>query len=233
MKTGRVSALLINDIKLQQRNGIYYAYAFVLLAYISLLYFLGSYFPSWALGILIYSDPAVLGFFFLGALMMLEKSEGTRIAFAVTPVRAFDYYLAKLISLTGVSLVSVILIGLFAHDHINWPLYLTTVTIISATFVSFGFPIALYFRTATSYLMGAALILTPILLPMILALLEPFPALAILIPPASQLRLILISVGTFNANFLEIGAMLVVSVSTFVLSMVMALSSLKKEFAQL
>ncbi len=224
--------LLLNDIRLQQRNGIYYAYGFVLLAYLSLLYFLGDYFPSWALGILVYTDPAVLGFFFLGALMMLEKSEGTRTALAITPMRAIDYYWSKLLSLTFASLVSVTLIGVFAHGNINWPLYLTTVIIVSATFVSIGFPIALHFKTATSYLMGSAGILTPILLPMIVALFDPFPSWAILIPPAAQLRLMLISVGTFEATMWETVFMLIVIIATFCFSMFVALSALKKEFCE-
>lgn len=224
--------LLLNDIRLQQRNGIYYAYGFVLLAYLSLLYFLGAYFPSWALGIIVYTDPAVLGFFFLGALMMLEKSEGTRTALAITPMRAVDYYWSKLLSLTFASLLSVTLIGVFAHENINWPLYLTAVIVISATFVSIGFPIALHFKTATSYLMGSAAILTPILLPMVFALFNPFPLWAIIVPPAAQLRLILISLGTFEANTWEIASMLIVIIATFFLSMFMAISSLKKEFCE-
>lgn len=60
------TSLLLNDIRLRQRNGIYYAYGFVLLACLSLLYFLGAYFPSWALGILVYTDPAMLGVFAYG-----------------------------------------------------------------------------------------------------------------------------------------------------------------------
>ena len=224
--------MFFNDVRLQVRNGIYYAYGFVLLIYLTLLYFSGEYLPIWALGLLIYSDPAVLGFFFLGALLILEKSEGTRTALAVTPMPATHYYISKTLSLTLVSLVSAMLIALFAHEHIHWPLYLTTVIFVSVTFISIGFPIALYFKTATSYLMGAAAILAPIMLPMFFALAPSFPIWAFLFPPAVHFRLVLVSLGAFEADLMQISIMLIVTTLTCLLSVGLAINAVTKEFAK-
>ena len=47
--------------------------------------------PDWAAAFIIFTDPAALGFFFLGALMMLERSEGVRTALATTPLSLLDY----------------------------------------------------------------------------------------------------------------------------------------------
>ena len=55
----------------------------------------GPHLPAWAPAFIIFTDPAALGFFFLGALMMLERSEGVRTALAVTPLSAADYLTAK------------------------------------------------------------------------------------------------------------------------------------------
>jgi len=221
---------LIHDMRLQLRNGIYYAYAFVLAFYLAILIFAGDFIPTWALALFIYTDPAVLGFFFLGALILLEKAEGTRAALAVSPISATTYFWTKAITLTGVALLAAIIFALVAKSNTNWPLYLVSIVLISLTFISIGFPIALRFNTVTGYLMGSAAILTPIALPMFLALFDPMALVIVLIPTAAQFRLLLVSVGTFQADTLELGLMLLVTTLTALISMVFAIRSLKKEF---
>ena len=72
--------------------------------YVAVLIALGPRLPSAAVAFIIFSDPAALGFFFLGGLMMLERSEGVRPALAVTPLRIADYLGAKALTLTLVAL---------------------------------------------------------------------------------------------------------------------------------
>ena len=230
--TSSFTPLLINDIRLQWRNGIYFAYAFVLAAYISVLVFLGQYLPSWVVGLIIYTDPAVLGFFFLGALMMLENADGTRTALATTPMSAADYFWAKTISLTAISLLAAIILGLFIHSHINWLMYLPVILLVSLSFTAISFPIALHFKTATSYLMGAAAILTPIILPMFIALLDPFPQWTMIFPTTAQFRLLLISLGISQAGILETTILWTINILTGGLCIWYGNKSLKAEFGQ-
>ncbi len=224
--------LVHHEMRLQWRNGIYIAYAFVLVTYILLLQFLAPQLPNWVPALIIYTDPVVLGFFFLGALMMLEKSEGVRAALAITPMRAADYYWAKVISLTIISVAAAIILGLFLHASINWPFYLGATLLISFTYTSISFPIALHFKTATSYLMGAAALLTPIVTPLFLALLDPLPFWAILIPATAQFRMMLVALGVFQASIFDLVSMISICILSALLSAWLGLRALKGEFGQ-
>ncbi|HCT90783.1 MAG TPA: ABC transporter permease, partial [Lachnospiraceae bacterium] len=46
-----------------------------------------------------FSDPAAMGLFFMGAVVLLEKGQHTPCAVAVSPVRAMEYIAAKVASL--------------------------------------------------------------------------------------------------------------------------------------
>ncbi len=226
-----LAALIRNDLVLQFRNGIHYAFAFVLAIYVGALVFLAPYIPPWALGVMIYSDPSVLGFFFLGALLMLEKSEGTRLALAITPMPATAYFWSKALTLTALALLGAALIALFSQTQTNWFIYLGAVMLTSLAFIGLGFPVALKFRTVTGYLMGASGVLLPVLLPMFLALVDPLPLWAMLYPPAAQLRLILVGLGAHDATLPELAILFGVSLLASILFIHLALRALAKEFS--
>ncbi|MCF6302163.1 MAG: hypothetical protein L3J13_03000 [Devosiaceae bacterium] len=224
--------LILNDLRLQMRNGIFIAYAFVLIFYVLALVFLGQHLPDWAAALIIYTDPIVVGFFFLGALMMLEKAEGTRTALAITPMRATHYFWSKTLTLTSLSLFAVTILALFLHEPVNWPLYLVSTLLTSLTFTSISFPIALHFKTATSYLMGAAAALIPLTLPIFIALNDPVSPWALVFPTTAQFRLILVSLGTYPASLTELSVTLSVVFITSLGSIFWGLHAIKQEFGQ-
>lgn len=55
--------------------------------------------------LVIFNDPALLGFLFVGVMVLFEQNENTLQALAVTPINISNYILSKSISLTLVSLV--------------------------------------------------------------------------------------------------------------------------------
>ena len=65
-----LSTVLMHDARLQYRYGIYAAYAFVIAFYVVILTVGRGLLPEWGVGLVIYTDPAAVGFFFLGALVM-------------------------------------------------------------------------------------------------------------------------------------------------------------------
>lgn len=225
----RLATLIAHDARLQWRYGIYIAYAFVIVFYVLMLVQLGQYLPDWMPALVIFTDPSVLGFFFLGALMMLEKAENTRSALAVAPISAADYLWAKTITLTLVALAAVLVIAPFVHSTINWWLLITIVTLTSLQFIGIAVPAALYFKTVTGYLIGSAGFLAPIIGPGFIALLDPMPVWAILIPAASQFKLILVATGTHSASLNEIAFMLIVSTIAAVAAIALALHLLRRE----
>ena len=73
------------DAQLQLRQGFYAAYALVSAAYIALLRALPDEATATLAPLVIFSDPAVFGFFCAGALLLLERDEGVHAALFTTP----------------------------------------------------------------------------------------------------------------------------------------------------
>jgi len=192
-----------HDARLQYRYGIYLAYGFVVGFYALCLTLGRDILPGWGVAALVYSDPAAVGFFFLGALMMLEKSEGVRVALATSPATAAAYLGGKLLTLTGLSLAACLVL-LLVHPAPQPLLLLAAVTLTAIAFLALGVPIALRFRTVNGYLVGSSALLTPIVGPAALALLDPMPAWLGLWPPIAQYRLILIALGYGTADPAEL-----------------------------
>lgn len=230
--TSRALAIIRHDLRLQFRYGIYAAYAVVVGFYLAQLFFLSHVLPKWVPALIIFTDPAAVAFFFLGALMMLEKSEGVRAALAVTPMTAADYLTGKAITLVGLSVLScAMLIPLMDGVTSPWLLVLT-VLLTAIQYLGIGVPIALRFRTVSGYLLGSAALLTPVIGPGVLALLEPFPAWLSVLPAASQFRLMLVATGAATATPVELAFMLLVSAGAAAGAIWLALRALRREFGQ-
>lgn len=230
--TARALTLLGHDLRLQYRYGIYYAYAFVLVFYVGVLIYAAPWLPAWVVGFLVYSDPAVVGFFFLGALMMLERSEMSRMALAVTPLEAGDYLVAKSASLGALAVAASVLLAALSKGPVDWLLFVPAVTLTALSYLWFGVPIARRFRTATGYLIGSAGYLLPLVLPAALAFLDPMPRWAMVWPPAAQLKLL---IAGLESQPLAAGDLLVLfaaALAGLVLTGWLALAALRKEFGR-
>lgn len=100
----RFCNLILWDMKFQARYGFYLLYGFLTLLYAALLF---SFPESWkenAAAILIFSDPAAMGLFFMGAIVLLEKSQRVTSFFSVSPLRIFEYICSKVLALNIIAL---------------------------------------------------------------------------------------------------------------------------------
>lgn len=228
----RFLAIAAHDVRLQYRYGIYAAYAFVVGFYIVALTLGRGVLPGWAIGVIVYTDPAAVGFFFLGALMMLERSEGVRTALAVSPMTALHYLAGKATTLSGVGLVACVILLAVHQAAPNPGVLLVAVLLTSLCFIGIGVPIALRFRTVNGYLVGSAGFLTPIIAPAFLALLDPMPLWLGVWPPVAQLRLILAGLGAIETAPVEIALCLAVSAAAAVGGLALAHSALKRELGK-
>lgn len=116
----RLKRLFLLDMRFQAKYGFYFLYVALTVIYVVILLALPQSWREKAAAILIFSDPASMGLFFMGAIVLLEKSQHTPCAFAVSPVRAGEYMLAKIASLSAISLVVAALLALTAgitHLH--------------------------------------------------------------------------------------------------------------------
>ena len=104
----RLLATIRCDLRLQQRNGFYYASAFVVAVYalgLSQLHATGARLNLAALlPAVVLNNLMITSFYFIAALVLLEKTEGTLTAQVVSPLHAGEYIAAKVITLTALAL---------------------------------------------------------------------------------------------------------------------------------
>jgi fluoroquinolone transport system permease protein len=93
----RIFATLQTDVRLQQRNGFYYAAIFVLGIYAVAL----TQLPlpgarlAWLLPAMAVNNLLITSFYFAGGMVLLERSDGTIAAQVVTPLRTREYVASK------------------------------------------------------------------------------------------------------------------------------------------
>lgn len=125
----RLRSLLLWDMRFQVKYGFYFLYAVLTAIYVVVLFALPEIWREKAAAILIFSDPAAMGLFFMGAIVLLERSQHTPCAFAVSPVSAAEYIIAEVVSLSAISLVVAAVLALAAKvDHLHFVLLGTAIS---------------------------------------------------------------------------------------------------------
>ena len=110
----RFRSLFLLDMRFQAKYGFYFLYAILTVIYLMILFALPENWREKAAALFIFSDPASMGLFFMGAIVLLEKGQHTPCAFAVSPVRPMEYVVAKVSSLSVLSLVVAAILALAA-----------------------------------------------------------------------------------------------------------------------
>lgn len=91
------------DMIFQWKYGFYALYFLMIIIYLVVFSFFKGDVKDTIVSICVYSDPAAMGMFFMGALILLEKSQRITNSIAVSPVTAEEYILGKLISIGIIS----------------------------------------------------------------------------------------------------------------------------------
>lgn len=127
--------LLKFDFVLLQRNQLLTISAIVSAIYVLVFRGLSSFGNvEQVLVLVIFNDPALLGFMFVGVLYLFEKNEGTLEVLAVSPVSVSNYILSKTIALTCVSLVCCFIM-VFACYGFNFNYFHFGLATIFSTFI--------------------------------------------------------------------------------------------------
>lgn len=116
----RFMSLLKWDMRFQARYGFYLLYGFLTVLYVVLLV---SFPPSWkenVAAVLIFSDPAAMGLFFMGAVVLFEKNQRVTSFFAVSPLRAWEYVASKVLSLSLIALLVAAVLAVAADCRVLW-----------------------------------------------------------------------------------------------------------------
>jgi fluoroquinolone transport system permease protein len=135
----RIYRLLRMDIAFQFRHGFYYAYLFVTAIFSLIIIFLPSSLKQLVAVFFILTDTSVLGFFFVGGVLLLEKKQALLHNPAVTPLRLSEYIFSKVISFLLLSMASSLIIQTTTLQlPRNTGLFLYTLTLSGILYTLFG-----------------------------------------------------------------------------------------------
>ena len=168
----RLKKLFLLDMRFQAKYGFYFLYAVLTVIYIAALFALPENWKEKAAAILIFSDPASMGLFFMGAIVLLEKSQHTTCALAVSPVHATEYVIAKVSSLSAISLVVAAILALAVNaDNLHIVLFGTFIS--SVIFTLFGIIVATKIASLNQFILWTVPIEAVCFVPAILHLFKP------------------------------------------------------------
>lgn len=184
------------DVIFQFKQGFYLVYIFLTIIYVVMLSKIPGEWKSTVLPLVLFSDPSMVGFFFIGALVMLEKVQGVLQYVVVTPLRSLEYLVAKALSLTILALAATILITISTYDQpLDWLLLITGVTLSSFFFVIYGFLVAVRCTTLNEYFIRMIPYMLLIVLPCFSLIEFPYHQLFYIFPSVAGIRLVY---GAFN-----------------------------------
>lgn len=187
----RLWALLRGDVRFQLKYGFYFLYAAFSLLYIGLLAAFPQEWRQKAAVLMIFTDPAAMGLFFMGAIVLFEKSERVLDSLAVAPIKISDYVLGKLLSIGIISTVVAIAIGLFGGVIQSLLLFIPGVFLCSCLFSSLGLIIASRAETLNGFILSTIPLQLIINLPAIAYVFGWQPAWLLLHPGVSAVEILL------------------------------------------
>jgi fluoroquinolone transport system permease protein len=156
------------ETRIQWRQGIYYAAAFVALVWTALLYQIPDEGIEPLLISVLFLDLSVFGFFFMAALFYLEKADRVLEGLVVTPLRVSEYLITKITTLTLVSIVVGAVVTLMTYGTaLNWGWYVIAVAAMSVPLTLFGFVIAARYSGINEFLVPAVFYLFIMQIPLV------------------------------------------------------------------
>jgi fluoroquinolone transport system permease protein len=162
------------DIRLQFRNGFYYAAAFIMVVMVILLRQLPGDSLAWLLPLFIVGNLLTNSFYFVSGLVLLEKDEGTLAVLVVTPLRSGEYLAAKVATLTLLSLAENGLIVLLVYGFsFRLDLFLLALLGATAVLTLTGFIVVVGYDSINQFLMPSVLYTSILLLPLLVPLVLP------------------------------------------------------------
>ncbi len=194
---------IIWDLKLQIRNNILTVAIIIAAIYTGIFYLFNLRGYNDILMALIFSDPAMMGFIFIGALVLFEKGANTLEALVITPIKTWHYLFSKAISLTLIAMIICYSMAFAGHGFRFNYLYFTLATFLtSVLFVLIGFIGVAHIKTFNQYILIIPSFLAPLCLPFLNFFKATDTYLFYIIP--SQASLILFEATYENVNAFKI-----------------------------
>lgn len=159
------------DVVWQARNGFYWASAVLVLMVGGLLYALpeaartndAAWVPAVVVTVL-----QVTTFFFVTGLLLLERTEGTLAALAVSPASPSGFLAVRMMTLTALATIEAFVIVWVAFGlTAAWPLVLFATLAMGVIYTGFGVVVASRYTALNTLLLPASMVITVLLLPLL------------------------------------------------------------------
>ncbi|WP_028975442.1 ABC transporter permease [Spirochaeta cellobiosiphila] len=157
-----------NEWNLALRYGFVSIYIVLSIIYIVIVRHVPTSIRSEVLQLLIFTDPVVLGFYFVGGSVLFEKSEKVLSSLFVSPIPSYSYLLAKALnfSLLSVMVSFVITIGGIGFSFQPLILFLA-VGLTSLVFTLWGLIVVSRKENVPEYLLYSLVYLIPFFIPLL------------------------------------------------------------------
>ncbi len=150
----RLRALLSGDIRFQFKYGFYLIYVIFSLLYIGLLFAFPAAWREKAAITMVFTDPAAMGLYFMGSIVLFEKSERVLNSLAISPVRTYEYVLSKLVSIGIISTIVGLIIGFTGGVVYNPLIFIIGVFLCSCLFSAVGLIVACKISTLNQFVIA-------------------------------------------------------------------------------
>lgn len=162
----RLLATMGTDVRLQLRNGFYWAVVFLLAVFAIVILQLPKFDWGPVVPPLVLGNLVVATFMFMGGLVLLEKDEGTLEAQVVTPLTPDEYLASKVLTLTGLSIVeNVVIVYLVCGTHFCALPLVLGIVLASAIYCLSGFVAVARYDSINEYLFPSMIYVAVFALP--------------------------------------------------------------------
>lgn len=194
----RIRNALIADLKFERKQGFFIIYLIISFLYLLVLTQIPETYRHIAVPLVIFSDPSVLGLFFIGGMLLLEKEQGILQSIVVTPLESIEYVISKVASLSIIAVLAGLLISLLTYSgSVNYGYLLMGILLTSFFFTQIGILIACRSRTINEFFLRMVPWMLGLMAPAFLLI--PFRDAAVLnlFPTTACLRLVY---GAYHGN---------------------------------
>lgn len=186
----RLIRFIINDFKFYNRYGFIALYIIISLMYIAIINFLPSSWRIAATVVVVFSDPSALGFFFMGAIILYEKSEKVIDSISISPMTIDEYIISKVVALSLISCLSGLFIFMLSGTAFNIIMVTVSILLSSILFSLLGIIIASNISSLNKFIMLSAPMQIIIFVPALIYYFGINSRLLLLIPSVIGIHLI-------------------------------------------
>ena len=190
------------DLIFQAKQGFLIVYLAVAVLYVIILSQLPESILQYAVPIVVFSDPSILGLIFIGGILMLEKEQGITSYLAVTPLRFYEYIVSKTVSLGLLSLVISLAVSLTAYPApANYFIICIVILLVSAFFTLMGYIVAEKSSSVNQFIMRAVPYIALAIIPCFSLIGFKLSELFCIIPSVAALKLLIGAYTGINPFF--------------------------------